>query len=847
MPSKFQLLRSETTRNIVRNPSVENDLDDWSAQGAGITRSTAEARFDRYSVRIVTNGAALLEGANVRAFPNTSATLYAGSAYVRGEGQVQLRVRDDFNGDEFISDPLDLDPDRWIRISDVIGKTGDAVSNDLRIHIETVGIQATTFFIDGAQLEAKAYSTTYIDGDQDGGRWNIKKHGSVSDRLSNDRKGGRFISIDEDTLGIYATVTSGIGMPPLRHNLQGQSLVPGVEFQSTKILARPIQLTVWAKPSPTCPGALEGLHDLRQDMIDIIKPDRTDPDQPFIMRYNGGDIPLDIEVLYEGGLEFQGDVRNQFFNSFVIRFLAPDPFWREDNQHVAILDPIEVLPIQNGLIGKQNRVWTDLGFTDNRILGMAIGPDGNLYATGEFTTIGGVGANGIAGYDGTDWFPLGAGLAVGGGPTGINIAFGPDGSLYVGGSFANAGGVANTAGIARWDFDAEVWNAVGGGVGSSGAPATSDNVFSMSFAPNGSLFVTGDFDLGDPAGAPVTMNFVGEWTGLAWRALIDTGTGGLNGLTAAAGLEITVGPDSIIYIGGAFTDAGGVADTDSIALWNPGIQQFASMGGDADDDITAIAVTEDGKVYNGGIFSTIGAVSLNRAAIWNGSSWSQLAGGVNGNVRWIFIEETGRVWYVGDFTAAVDINGDDVPNTDHAAIWDGSQWIPPDFTVPTNLTRMRTLVTKGEDRFYAGQGAVGDAFVSVPNVDIDSLASAFSYPIFHFRRDAGTSATLIQLLNEDTRREMTLTYELSDGEEVEIDFRPGRRTVQSSLFDVAIDVAEAFRNRLDAVVPGSDFANFVLIPGEQTITVFVTIVGNATLEASMRWQPLHCSADAGVL
>ncbi|KKM01352.1 hypothetical protein LCGC14_1795280, partial [marine sediment metagenome] len=122
MPSKFQLLRSETTRNIIRNPSVENDLDDWAAQGSGITRSTVEARFDRHSVRVVTNGAAPFEGANVRSFPNTSATLYAGSASIRGDGQVQLRIRDNFNGDEFISDPLDLDPDRWIRISDVIGR-----------------------------------------------------------------------------------------------------------------------------------------------------------------------------------------------------------------------------------------------------------------------------------------------------------------------------------------------------------------------------------------------------------------------------------------------------------------------------------------------------------------------------------------------------------------------------------------------------------------------------------------------------------------------------------------------------------------------------------------------------
>ena len=839
MTAKFQIIAPETTTNIVRNPSAEINLTDWLADGSAISRSDVEARFGRFSVEVITNGVIPNEGAHVRSFPGTSGTPYAGSAYIRGSGRVQLRLRDGFNGDEIISDPLSLNPDRWIRISDVVGRTGAAISNDLAVHIETVGIQATTFYIDGVQIEEKPYSTTYIDGDQDGGRWNIQRHLSVSDRLSSERSGGRLLDLDEEELGLYVTITSGIGMPPVRHNVQGRALQAGVEFQSTKVLPRVLQMTVWVRNPQSCPGALERLHEVRQDLIDIIKPDRVDPDQSFVIRYNGGAVPMEIEALYEAGLQFDGDVRNQFFNSFVVRFLSTDPFWFEDDQHVEILNPIEILQVQNGLMAKINSVWNNLGLVNNRILGSAIGPDGNLYVTGDFTVIGGVGANGVAYYDGTNWFPLGAGLNLIAGPdpnpTGINIAFGSDGSLYVCGNFNDAGGIANTIALARWDFDAATWNSVGGGL--------DDSAFSMAFAPDGSLYIVGDFLNADPAGAPVTVTRIARFVNGAWQALVDTGTGLGNGLTAAAGLEVAVGSNGIVYIGGAFTDAGGVADTDSIAQWDPAAQEFASMGGDANNDIRAIAVAPDGRVYAGGTFTDIGGISLNRAAVWNGSSWSQLAGGLDDDVRWIFISAEGVIYFVGDFTEALDVNDIAVPNTDHVVLWDGSQWVPEEFTVPANLTRMRTVVVNGNSKFYGGEGAVGDAFVSVPN-EIDSLATAGSFPIFFFRRINGTSATLILILNEDSSRQLKFTYEMADGEEVEVDFRPGKRTITSSLFASSTTISEILQNQLGNLVPGSDFASFFLIPGENIISIFITVEGSTELEASMRWQPLHWSADA---
>ena len=78
----------------------------------------------------------------------------------------------------------------------------------------------------------------------------------------------------------------------------------------------------------------------------------------------------------------------------------------------------------------------------------------SLYVGGIFTHAGGVACNGVARWDGSAWSPLGAGHAYSG-LAGVALALEPfddssGESLYVGGFFTAAGGVPST-GIARWD------------------------------------------------------------------------------------------------------------------------------------------------------------------------------------------------------------------------------------------------------------------------------------------------------------------------------------------------------------------------------------------------------------
>jgi len=131
-------------------------------------------------------------------------------------------------------------------------------------------------------------------------------------------------------------------------------------------------------------------------------------------------------------------------------------------------------------------VWHPLGSGTDRywVYELAVGPDGSLYAGGDFTMAGGVAASGIARWDGTMWRPLGSGVGAALNPYVQALAFGPDGALYAGGNFTTAGGTPANF-IARWN-GAE-WRSLGGGM--------NDHVGVLAFVPDGSLYAGGAFTL----------------------------------------------------------------------------------------------------------------------------------------------------------------------------------------------------------------------------------------------------------------------------------------------------------------------------------------------------------------
>jgi len=177
-------------------------------------------------------------------------------------------------------------------------------------------------------------------------------------------------------------------------------------------------------------------------------------------------------------------------------------------------------------------------------------------------------------------------------------------SLYVGGSFTLAGGVANTSRVAKWSGSA--WIPLG--VGASGAV--------RALAVVGSdLYAGGDFTT---AGG-VTVNRVAKWNGSAWSALGTGANGAVNALSL-------IGSD--VYAGGAFTTVGGVA-VSYVAKWNG--SAWSALGGGTNGVVNALAMLGS-DLYAGGAFTTAGGVTVNCVAKWNGSAWSALGDGVNYDV-----------------------------------------------------------------------------------------------------------------------------------------------------------------------------------------------------------------------
>ena len=83
-----------------------------------------------------------------------------------------------------------------------------------------------------------------------------------------------------------------------------------------------------------------------------------------------------------------------------------------------------------------------------------------------------------------------------------------------------------------------------------------------------------------------------------------------------------------LVVAGNFGVAG-VSDVGGVALWDG--SQWSAMGGGLEYSVGALAVW-NGDLYAGGNFGESGGVTLNGLARWNGTSWEDVGGGVGGGV-----------------------------------------------------------------------------------------------------------------------------------------------------------------------------------------------------------------------
>lgn len=782
---------------------LDQDLNEES-----LSRSMDYARFGYASGEVVTDGDLLHEGAyfRVNSLQGVSDTITA-SIYVRGSGLVRLRLSDS-GQKQYYSPNTRITNDRWRRLV-VTGKCSGG--NDVRLYVETAGNapQALTFYIDGGQIERKSYPTTYCDGDQHGCFWSGMYHASTSTRRSDTRKGGRWVDILTDP-DLYFTTVGGLGVAPIRNNIQPYADAPGSFHQNTKTLDRVVTILFHARNPKVIrrdgKTSLDRLHTLRQMLFEIIQPDKTAGGEAFLMEYQDGDYPVYFEARYDTGLEGEWDVRNQWVNSFPVRFLVVSPYMTNDSYEVASIDFRERLAI-NYVAQRYDGAWRTMnGGMNGVIYDFAEGKRGEIYAVGNFTRSNNssgaidpeIYSNFVCYWDGTQWQEMGSGANA----VIHGIAVAPNGYVYVVGEFTSIGGVAANY-AAYWDGAA--WNAMGSGLNAV--------AYAVAVGPEGNVYVGGNFTTANGNNA---YRFA-IWNGSSWS--FGGVEGGLNGIVRT----IVVTKDgSLVYLGGNFTDefgSPGNLDLNYVAVYIPSTNQFDEVGAGFDAAVLKLALSPvSGRLYAVGEFTATGAVSPDTilyVGYFNGTAWFPLGVGADGIVRNIDVADDETVVITGDFTRVGSVD------TDHLALWNGATWVALDIDLEGNGY---AVLFDAEGRLYVSADTLNANTAGVTNVT--NIGTAEVAPKLYITGPC----TFKWIENQTSKKRLYIDLEILEDEEVMIDFATGQ-------------VRSEVRGDLSwAVQVASDMRSWVLLPGVNTISALMTTDIQSTMQIS--YVPRFWSADS---
>jgi hypothetical protein len=663
------------------------------------------------------------------------------------------------------------------------------------------------FYIDGVQCENLAYATTYVDGNQEGCKWNGNEHGSTSERDAQSRIGGRVYSLDD--YKFHIDEMPGIGMPPIEHLIQNQPLLPGALLRNIKVGPRIFELV-----ATQIGDTHEDLHSMRKDLLDAIKPDLVLEPQPFVLRYTGANADKTVEVrcVYDSGYQW-GNLEGFTERDLPLRFIAyEDPFFKEIGNDAFTLTTTYDATNADYICAKIDYVWQALGTGMNgRVWAIEKSHiDQCIYVGGEFTTAGGVSANYIAKWDGSTWSALGTGMN----DNVRSISIAADGSLYAGGDFTTAGGTTVNR-IAKWNGSA--WSALSSGV-DTGRISGDGKVYRTAVARDGTLYVGGDFT----NASGTTVNSIASWDGSTWSAL---GTG-VDGSVGKYVYGLALADNGDLYIAGQFTTAGS-ATGNGVAMWDGTSWNDLGTGVDhaGGKYCQRVAIDNKGVVFVTGVFTEIDSVSANRIASYNGEIWSALGTGLDASTYALEFDNNNLLYVGGSFTEA---GGLDL--ADRLATWNEYTWGHVDINLP-GTPQVSAILTDGSD-IYLGYDTTGTITTAYTQT-VTNNGTRKAFPVISIKRSGGTSATIEWIKNEDTGKVLFFDYALLDGEELVIDLTEGNRSVASSLFG----------SSWHGILRNSDFSEFYLLPGANNITVFVNEVGSPTITAYMQWRNTHWSAD----
>lgn len=195
-------------------------------------------------------------------------------------------------------------------------------------------------------------------------------------------------------------------------------------------------------------------------------------------------------------------------------------------------------------------------------------------------------------------------------------------------------------------------------------------------------------------------SYVVNWDGTTAAPLGD----GLNDDVMA--LEIHNG---VLYAGGKFNASLGGTTLSGLAYYDNGAGQWKDVGGGVDltsgFGVRALQSTPAGLMVAGDFTTVGGGTSANNIALWDGSTWSPLGAGTNGQV-------TGLGMFAGDLI----VGGHFSTPANNVAVWNFSSWSPLGGGVSIPGTNFYNGVWAIQE--YNGELYIGGNFTDAINTGI---------------------------------------------------------------------------------------------------------------------------------
>lgn len=141
------------------------------------------------------------------------------------------------------------------------------------------------------------------------------------------------------------------------------------------------------------------------------------------------------------------------------------------------------------------------------------------------------------------------------------------------------------------------------------------------------------------------------------------GVGG--GVTGGGFVRTLAVANNNLYVGGAFESAGSITAY-RIALWNGTL--WDSLGGGVDNGIPYTITSDSANIFVGGSFHNAGGLNVAKLAKWDGNSWSGLSFNIDFTSPVYAIKYKDNLYAGGKFYT---VNGTTV---NHITYWNDTQW-----------------------------------------------------------------------------------------------------------------------------------------------------------------------------